>query len=77
MTYCFCKVLFFKCKTKCAADRIYLLIDFKKRVIFVKYGLDYEGKKEMFDDLNKKRNDLTGKRVQCNGLSEFNENILE
>ena len=43
----------------------------------MKYGLDYEGMKEMFDDLNKKRNDLTGKRVQCNWLSEFNENILE
>ena len=39
---------------KCAADRIYLLIDFKKREIFVKYDLDYEGMKEMFDDLNKK-----------------------
>ena len=46
-------------------------------MIFVKYDLDYEGMKEMFDDLNKKRNDLTGKRVQCNWLSEFNENILE
>ena len=43
----------------------------------MKYDLDYEGMKEMFDDLNKKRNDLTGKRVHCNWLSEFNENILE
>ena len=42
----------------------------------MKYDLDYEGMKEMFDDLNKKRNDLTGKRVHCNWLSEFNENIL-
>ena len=43
----------------------------------MKYDLDYEDMKEMFDDLNKKRNDLTGKRVHCNWLSEFNESILE
>ena len=33
----------------------------------MKYDLDYEGMKEMFDDLNKKRNDLTGKRVHVIG----------
>ena len=43
----------------------------------MKYDFDYIGTQEMFDDLMKKRNNLTGESVQCEWLSNFNENILE
>ena len=43
----------------------------------MKYDLDYEGVKEMFEHRFNSRKNLTGKYAQCSWLPEFDESILE
>ena len=43
----------------------------------MKYDLDYEETKAMFEDRFKKQKDLTSKYAQCSWLPEFDESILE
>ena len=49
----------------------------KEGVVAMKYDLDYEGVKEMFEHRFNSRKNLTGKYAQCSWLPEFDENILE
>jgi len=43
----------------------------------VKYDLDYEGVKEMFEHMFRDRKNLNSECVQYGWLPEFDENILE
>ena len=49
----------------------------KEDAVAMKYDLDYEGVKEIFEDRFNNRKDLTGKYAQCSWLPEFKESILE
>ena len=49
----------------------------KEGAIAVRYDLDYEGVKEIFDDMIKFQRNVTGENAQNGWLPNFDESILE